>query len=216
VGSNDDHPPSDVRAGQELVLRVFNALARSPAWEQTLLVITYDEHGGFFDHVPPPTAEDDDPRPEFHALGPRVPAMAVSPRVRTGVSHVVFDHTSIINTCLVRFCRRDGNFIPDLGGRVTAANHLGTVLDMEARIARPVESTLQRLASALGDWKADSLRAAVKVQSEAVAPDPVVLTDFQEDYITSRDAVLDSLTPSERARAATALGMSTQPRPQGP
>lgn len=45
VSSNDDHPPSDVRAEQELVLRVFNALVRSPAWERTLLVITYDEHG---------------------------------------------------------------------------------------------------------------------------------------------------------------------------
>ncbi len=78
VSSNDDHPPSDVRAGQELVLRVFNALARSPAWERTLLVVTYDEHGGFFDHVSPPSAADDDPRPEFHAYGPRVPAIVVS------------------------------------------------------------------------------------------------------------------------------------------
>jgi phospholipase C len=213
IGSNDDHPPSDVRAGQELILRVFNALARSPAWERTLLVITYDEHGGFFDHVPPPAAEDDDPRPEFHALGPRVPAMAVSPRARAGVSHVVFDHTSIIKTCLVRFCRRDGNVIPDLGARTTAANHLGAVLDIEARIAQPDESSLERLASALSDWKADALRAEMKAQSEAVAPDPVVLTDFQEDYIASRDAVLNSLTPSERARAAAALGMSTQPHP---
>jgi hypothetical protein len=55
----------------------------------------------------------------------------------------------------------------------------------------------------------------VKVQSEAVAPDPVVLTDFQEDYIASRDAVLNSLTPSERAHVAAALGMSTQPHPPG-
>jgi hypothetical protein len=50
------------------------------------------------------------------------------------------------------------------------------------------------------------------VQSKAVAPDPVVLTDFQEDYIASRDAVLGSLTPEERARVATALGMTTAAR----
>jgi phospholipase C len=209
VGSNDDHPPSDVRAGQELVLRIFNALVRSPAWERTLLVITYDEHGGFFDHVEPPSAEDDDPRPEFHVLGPRVPAIVVSPRVRAGVSHEVFDHTSIIKTCLVRFCRREGGLIPDMGARVRAANHLGVLLERDVQIVRPDEATLQRLASALGDWRADALRAQVEVQGKAVAPDPVVLTDFQEDYVAARKAVLDSMTPRERAEAAAALGMST-------
>jgi phospholipase C len=211
VGSNDDHPPADVRAGQELVLRVFNALARGPAWERTLLVITYDEHGGFFDHVEPPSAGDEDPRPEFHALGPRVPAIIVSPRVRAGVSHEVFDHTSIIKTCLVRFCRREGVAIPDMGARVRAANHLGALLDKDVQIPRPDQETLQKLASSLREWRADSLRAEVEVQGGAVAPDPVVLTDFQEDYVAAREAVLDSLTPSERARAAAALGMSTQP-----
>jgi phospholipase C len=205
VGSNDDHPPSDVRAGQELVLKVFNALARSPIWERTLLVITYDEHGGFFDHVEPPEAADDDPRPEFHSYGPRVPAIVVSPRVRAGVSHDIFDHTSIIKTCLVRFCRREGALIPDMGARVSAANHLGVVLEAEVVSARPDEPTLQQLASALGDWKADSLRAEVRVQDRAIAPDRDALTDFQEDYIDAREAVLGSMTPAERAKATTAI-----------
>src|SRR5439155_5393808 len=53
-GSNDDHPPSDVKAGQELVLKTYSALVKSPNWSKTMLVITYDEHGGFYDHVPPP------------------------------------------------------------------------------------------------------------------------------------------------------------------
>jgi phospholipase C len=212
VGSNDDHPPSDVRAGQELVLRVFNALVTSPAWERTLLVVTYDEHGGFFDHVPPPSAEDDDPDQAFHSYGPRVPALVVSPRVRAGVSHELFDHTSIIKTCLVRFCRSERKLIPDLGTRVNAANHLGLLLDKKVQVPTPDHATLQELASTLGDWKADSLRAEMRVQSKAVAPDPVVLTDFQEDYIASRDAVLGSLTPEERTQAATALGMPPLPR----
>jgi hypothetical protein len=141
---------------------------------------------------------------------PRVPAIVVSPRVRAGVSHEVFDHTSIIKTCLVRFCRRDDGFIPDMGARVSAANHLRVLLDKAVQIARPREAALKKLASALGDWRADSLRAEVEIQSEAVAPDPVVLTDFQEDYVAAREAVLESLTPTERARAAAALGMSTQ------
>jgi phospholipase C len=207
VGSNDDHPPSDVRAGQELVLKVFNALARSPAWERTLLVITYDEHGGFFDHVEPPAAEDDDQRPEFRSYGPRVPAIVVSPRVRASVSHEVFDHASIIKTCLARFCRREDGLIPDMGARVSAANHLGVLLEREVAAARPDEATLQQLASALADWKGDSLRAEVRAQNEAVAPDPIVLTDFQKDYLASRQAVLNSLTPEERARAAAAVAV---------
>jgi phospholipase C len=212
VGSNDDHPPSDVRAGQELVLRVFNALSRSPAWERTLLLVTYDEHGGFFDHVPPPRAEDDDPRPEFHAYGPRVPAIAVSPRVRAGVSHVVFDHTSIIKTCLARFCRRDGGQIPSMGARVNAANHLGLLLDQDVQIAPVDEATLDGLASRLRPWKADSLQEELQARREAPPPEPTALTDFQEDYMDARDAVLDSMTPQEKARAAAALGMSTKQR----
>jgi phospholipase C len=215
VGSNDDHPPSDVRAGQELVLRVFNALARGPAWERTLLIVTYDEHGGFFDHVSPPAAADDDARSEFHAYGPRVPALVVSPRLGTRVSHEVFDHTSIIKTCLARFCRRDETLIPDMGARVRAANHLGVLLDRDVTIARPDDASLEELASALGRWRADALRAEVEIQGEAVAPEPAVLTDFQEDYIAAREAVLNSLTPEERARAAAALAApSASPNPQ--
>ena len=56
--SNDDHPPSDVGAGQAFVLKLYEALANSPAWEDTMLVITYDEHGGFYDHVSPPKVDD--------------------------------------------------------------------------------------------------------------------------------------------------------------
>ncbi len=207
AGSNDDHPPSDVRAGQELVLRVLNALARGPRWDRTLLVITYDEHGGFFDHVPPPAAEDDDPRPEFHAYGPRVPTLVASPRVRPGVSHETFDHTSLIKTFLARFCRQEGGLIPDMGARVNSANHLGALLDKNVQVPTPGQDALDGLAAELRRWRADSLQEEVRVQRDAVPPDPVALTDFQEDYIASREAVLDSMTPAERAKAAKALGM---------
>jgi phospholipase C len=95
AGSNDDHPPSDLRGGQKLVLQVVDALLQSRAWKKTLLVITYDEHGGFFDHVKPPAAADD--RPSMRHYGPRVPAFVISPYVAAGsVGKTVFDHTSII------------------------------------------------------------------------------------------------------------------------
>jgi phospholipase C len=101
---NDDHPPADIKDGQELVLAVYHALAVSPCWENSLLVIFYDEHGGFFDHVPPPEVSEDDPR-TFGRYGVRVPALIVSPWIEpSAVSHIVFDHTSIIKTVLLRFC----------------------------------------------------------------------------------------------------------------
>ena len=76
AGSNDDHPPSDLHAGQKLVLQLFDALMQSPCWPKTMLIITYDEHGGFYDHVPPPACADDHGITRY---GPRVPAIIVSP-----------------------------------------------------------------------------------------------------------------------------------------
>jgi phospholipase C len=141
--ANDDHPPADIRDGQDLVLAVYDALAASPQWERSLLVIVYDEHGGFYDHVPPPQAADDDPE-TFGRYGVRVPAIIVSPWVEPrSVSSTVFDHTSIIKTILLRFCpdslqnapqpKRRWRRLPMghpqyLGARVAHATHLGELL----------------------------------------------------------------------------------------
>ena len=104
IQSNDDHPPSDVQDGQELVFLVYNALASGPDWSNTLLLIVYDEHGGFHDHVAPPEAPDDDPA-MFGRYGVRVPSLVVSPFVAPRTAcNVLFDHTSIIKTILNRFC----------------------------------------------------------------------------------------------------------------
>ena len=203
VGSNDDHPPADVRAGQELVLRILNALSRGPAWERTLFLVVYDEHGGFYDHVEPPAAPDDDPA--FRFYGPRVPALVVSPRLGTLVSHDLFDHASIVKTALVRFCRRDKRFIPDMGKRVSEARHLGVLLERGAAEPPLQEEELQQLASALAGWRGDALREELRVQDEAVQPDPGSLTDFQKDYLAAREEVLSSLTPGERGRLSEAF-----------
>ena len=127
--ANDDHPPADVRAGQALVAQVYQALSRGPGWERTLLVISYDEHGGFFDHVPPPAAVDDDAA--FRQYGVRVPMLLVSPLVSPGsVCHQLFDHTSILKTILQRFCRGADGALPAMGARVAAATGLGVALDL--------------------------------------------------------------------------------------
>src|SRR6185436_15401202 len=88
--SNDDHPHADIRNGQAFMHQVYTAVTNGPAWSRTLLVINYDEWGGFFDHVPPPTAVDG-------LLGFRTPCFLISPYApRAAVSHLVFDHTSVL------------------------------------------------------------------------------------------------------------------------
>ena len=82
--SNDDHPPSDVLAGQDLILTIYNALTEADTWANTLLIVTYDEHGGFYDHVEPPAAVDE--HAEFQRLGVRVPAILASPLVASQTS----------------------------------------------------------------------------------------------------------------------------------
>ncbi len=92
---NDDHPPHDIQLGQAFVAAVVRALGASPQWPRSLFILTYDEHGGFFDHVPPPTVPDERASEGFGALGPRVPALIVSPWARRSfVSSTLYEHSS--------------------------------------------------------------------------------------------------------------------------
>jgi phospholipase C len=98
----DDHPPASIWSGQTFLKKVYEAIAASPKWDRTLLIITYDEHGSFFDHVPPqdiPAAVPTNANyaTGFATTGLRVPAIVISPFVKVGgVCHTVFDHTSIL------------------------------------------------------------------------------------------------------------------------
>jgi phospholipase C len=110
--ANDQHPPHDIRAGEHFIADVYNAVRSSPLWEQTLLVITYDEHGGLYDHVLPPRATPPDARTSqfaFDRYGVRVPALLISPYIskKTIVHDRIFDHASIPAT-LKRVFRLDG------------------------------------------------------------------------------------------------------------
>lgn len=177
--SNDDHPPSDIVAGQDLVLTLYNALRNSPAWERTMLVITYDEHGGFFDHVTPPDAPDDDPA--FTKYGVRVPAVVVSPLVERGaVSHETFDHTSILATILRRFCR-NGDQLPDMGARTTNALHLGSLLTREA--PREDIRAHVELARGMVAWRNEF--ATARFASALDVADPRPLTSLQSEHLAA-------------------------------
>jgi phospholipase C len=117
------------------VLAVYHALATSPQWEKTLLVIFYDEHGGFFDHVAPPGVPDDDPQ-LFGRYGVRVPALAVSPWIEPhSVSSTIFDHTSIIKTILQRFCPNALNEPEPHHGLLARARQAGHPRYLGTRVA---------------------------------------------------------------------------------
>lgn len=130
---NDDHPPADIVNGQRLISEIVQALMNGPLWNKTLLVITYDEHGGFYDHVPPPNAP---PVSGIDIYGPRVPAFVISPWVSPrAVSDIIYDHTSILKTIARRFMNKNP---PDMGFRMTQANDLSMILNSSVRSEKPV------------------------------------------------------------------------------
>jgi phospholipase C len=107
--ATSEEDPQDVQLGESFVANVVNAILHSPAWPRTLLVWLYDEHGGYYDHVPPPAAIPPDSIPPmtkpgdapggYDLYGPRVPAVVVSPYSRpNAVTDVVHDHTSVLAT----------------------------------------------------------------------------------------------------------------------
>jgi phospholipase C len=123
---NDDHPPHHPLLGQMFLATIHNALASSPQWGRTLLIITYDEHGGFYDHVPPPTTEDDRAAEGFDQLGFRVPALICGPWVKPGfVDHTLYSHSSWIAQVQAQ------HGLEPLTARNAAANDLSNALDLE-------------------------------------------------------------------------------------
>jgi phospholipase C len=125
----------DISIGESFTAKVIDAAMKGPAWAKTLVVWTYDEHGGYYDHVPPPPAVLPDAVPPrlgpgdtpgaYDIYGFRVPAVVVSPYARKDyVSHVVHDHTSILKLLETKFN------LPALTDRDGAADNLLDCLDL--------------------------------------------------------------------------------------
>ena len=138
VNGNDEHPPGNIQSGQKYVADRVHDLMASPQWKDTALFITYDEHGGTFDHVVPPPAcapdgvapnikdKDDRVAGGFDQLGVRVPFIAVSPYAKRGyVSHHTYDHTSITRFIETKFK------LPALSWRDANADPLLDVFDFK-------------------------------------------------------------------------------------
>jgi phospholipase C len=175
--ATDQHPPHDVAVGEDLIGKVYEALRQSPYWEKSVLVVLYDEHGGLYDHVPPPAAVNPDgkssanPPFDFKRLGVRVPAVVVSPFVPKGtVDSTVYDHTSITATLRKWFG------LGPLTQRDAAANTFDGLLSLTTpRTDAPVKlKRPERL----------RVRAAARA-----APAPAPLSDLQRQLVDLADLV---------------------------
>lgn len=186
--ANDDHPPADIARGQNLVARVYNHLVASPAWKNTLFVVLYDEHGGFYDHVEPPESPEKAAAP-FDRLGVRVPAIVISPWVPRGIPfHGTLDHTCLARTAFELFAPQQVN---QLSPRVAASPSLLPLLTEVAP-------------------RTDEIRLdGIPILELAVAPirygdtapvgfHSMELSENQEEIEQLKQAALDSGVPVER------------------
>jgi phospholipase C len=151
--ANDDLPPTDLKHGQAFISRICDLIWDTGRFRDVLLVITYDEHGGFYDHVPPPGSPRGEPRsvaplieggPTF--LGVRVPAFVISPFVSAGrAEKTIFDHTSILKTILLHNRSRLGeSTLTSFGPRVNEGSDLSAVLDLTTPRQNPVPFVRRR------------------------------------------------------------------------
>ncbi len=158
----DYHPPTDIRAAEEFLAKVYNAVRQSPQWDKTALIVLFDEHGGCYDHVPPPAAPIPDDIPgqqdfKFDRFGIRVPAIVISPYTKRGTVITDLFHT----TSVLRTLRDQLDLGPALTRRDEAAPSLAVAFNrseprqgldhIEAPPYEPVELTAAEKQAAFGD-----------------------------------------------------------------
>ncbi|MDQ3880413.1 MAG: alkaline phosphatase family protein [Chloroflexota bacterium] len=120
-----EHPPGNIQAGQTFAASLVTELMRSDSWWNSVFIITYDDWGGWFDHVVPPRVDAD-------GYGLRVPAIVISPYARSGsVDSTTYDHTSIL-----RFIEDNWSLQP-LTARDATANSIGNALNLSQPAAAP-------------------------------------------------------------------------------
>jgi phospholipase C len=120
-----EHPPGDISAGQSFAVTTATSLMRSSAWDSSVWAVTWDDWGGWYDHVPPPQVDGD-------GYGFRVPAIIVSPYARSGtIDHTLYDFTSIL-----RFIEDNWSLQP-LTARDATANSIANALDLGRPPAAP-------------------------------------------------------------------------------
>ena len=193
--ANDQHPPHDVRLGEHLIADVYESLRRSSLWDSSLLFVLHDEHGGIFDHVPPPATVNPDglvsvtPPFDFTRLGVRVPSVIISPHVDKGVvDSTVYDHTSILATVRELFNLPDALTERDRQANTISRNlKAQTRTDTPMTLARPQEPTADgfHAASAVAKMTASHVIQDLANGQASTAP----LSEFQASLVEAANAL---------------------------
>jgi phospholipase C len=214
---NSMHPLNDIRKGEALVKQVYETLRASSYWSKMMLIVTFDEHGGFYDHVSPPAAvaTGDDYRYAtagrnfaFNRLGVRVPGIVVSAYTRrntvigTGAwgDPVVFDHSSVIATAALRFG------LVSLTARDAAANTLDVALNLDTPRLTPAEAPLS-----LPD-SAPDMPVGLRLVPPAAAQPAAPLSENQRSFLALATAC--DLSTSSTTEHATILAAHQTVRTQ--
>jgi phospholipase C len=232
---NSEHPNYDVALGEQLIQQVYEALRNGPGWNETLLIITYDEHGGCYDHVPPPTsavAPDDSVGEygfDFTRFGLRVPAVLVSPLIAEGTIFDVpagsmpIDHTSVLKTIEVRWG------LPALTARDAAAPDLGGVLtlttprtdDPLAGVVAPTSSGENPAAGQVSHIQQlqAQMAAVLPVGDDKLIGAPVLQVqgtpaDYQ-NYVSARTSIWKAARDAGQTPAATQQAAEAATAPAG-
>jgi phospholipase C len=202
-GQNDQHPPNNVLLGDDLIGRIYDALRDNDSlWESTLLIVTYDEHGGFFDHVPPPAAKRPDGYAEegfgFRRAGVRVPAVLVSKWIAPGVfrpadEHKLLDHTSVLRYLTDKFG------LGPLGRRTAAAASIA-----DAIAAQPIEDAPRDIGASAALREALA-RVEAKEKGSPLNENQRALLDFAE-HLEPRLNEPHELVGARAMRAAQSVG----------
>ena len=206
---NDNHPPLEVGFGEEFLRRTYEAVTCNlDRWGNTLMIVYYDEHGGFYEHVPPPPIDytiKGGNLTEFKSLGVRIPAFLISPWVaKNSVSHLLFDHTSVLQLLAEKF---------------TPSNPYSTTVD--ERKVKGIKSVSTTLSSTADLTAPDPPSGPIFVKSflgdnVAVAPEGAMGQSFEKaamDMLAANfDATKDKYPEliqwkdvKEKARASTLM-----------
>jgi phospholipase C len=218
VDQNDDHPPHNVMKAQKLIADVYNAIRSNHAlWASTLLIVVWDEHGGFYDHVVPPAAQPPDDLADefsFDRLGVRVPAVLVSPYLARGVVSAQLEHSSVLQYAIGKWA------LEPLGRRTRGGDPLGAALPRVAQerqdtipFIRVPNSDLVPRSPLFADWErhdesqhhdalhlaADVLEAADEGIEGAVSAAARLAAEYQSALPRIRAAMGDKLIAMGRA-----------------
>jgi hypothetical protein len=226
--ANDQHPPHDVRMGEYLLAEVYDTIRGSPFWEKSLLVVLYDEHGGFFDHVSPPGPvlnpdgkSAKHPPFDFTRLGIRVPAVLVSPFVGKGqVDSTIYEHSSIPATIKTLFGLPEGLTARDRAANTFEKNLSQTSPRADTPLTLPVPGDADEARRHRELMRTNALEKAARgeVSQTEISHEPLSL--FQEAMLGMADRLNEegpqgSVTPIQKTLAALERRLSAALRKTG-